>query len=196
MHCVKDTRSFKLQMLHNQILTYIFTIDKWWTGTLKQKKKRKDLQQQEFLQNSRALKMVHILLHLCYNKLTDEKGRGPIEVCRKPTVEFPLRCMKMCPRFFRRRWRGCEPGWSATRSAPHTPPRPPGIGRGWSHERCSAAPLLPCEPLHQLHRGLPHPPWQARAPERRWRQMGAESWTQGIKTFLDIDEEHWLVAGK
>lgn len=76
-------------------------------------------------------------------------------------------------RQFRRRWSWCGPGWSATRSAPRTPPAPPGTEREWSRERRSAAPLRPCG---SRRRGLPHPLWWAHAPARRWRLPDAASY--------------------
>lgn len=78
-------------------------------------------------------------------------------------------------KFLRRRWCGYGPGWSATRSAPRTPPGPPRTGRGWSRGRRSAAPLRPCAPPCR-----PRLLWRARAPARRWRRRVAESWTQRI----------------
>lgn len=108
--------------------------------------------------------------------LEEEKWRAPIQVCRKPTIKSPPpQVAETCPRSFRQRWRGCEPGWPAKRSAPRTPPRPPGTGRAWSRGRRSAAPPRPCERHRRLHRGRPRPLWRAHEPERRWRRLDAES---------------------
>lgn len=129
----------------------------------------------------------------CFTCVTISWRRKKQEPRYKSVERAPTRavsCMKTCPRFITRKWHGCEPGWSATHSAPRTPPGPPGTGRGWNHERRSAAPLQPCGPLRQLRRGLPRPLWQARAPERRWRRTVAEPWTQRIKIGFDTLEEH------